>query len=74
MTKHREAGKGGNRMKVGVTQEEKYPVYEIDLDNHTPEAMRLEVPDDLIQRYTEVMKLFKEVQAELAAIFLKPYK
>ena len=25
MTKHREAGKGGNRMKVGVTQEEKYP-------------------------------------------------
>jgi hypothetical protein len=58
-------------MKVTIYEEEWWPVFM--LEPHDPESKlietQIEVPDELYDRYTEVMKQFDEVQAEIVKLY-----
>ena len=58
-------------MKVGISKDEMYPVYEIVDANTSWAAKTLEVPQDLIDRDIQAANAFAVTQNEIEALFDK---
>ena len=58
-------------MKVKVTEEEWYPVLELDRKNSYGYHVEVELPDELVLEYKRAMKEFSEVSYRLHKAYYK---
>ena len=58
-------------MKVKVTEEEWYPVLELDRENSDVYAVEVELPGELVLEYKRAMKKFNEVSYRLSKAYRK---